>query len=325
MTNLCGTGRAVWLAPARLALALGLVIGCLGSMPHAWAIYLKLAPIRPAAPRFVPVHEPALTALRPSGETLLARRAAQHSAPPATYSLHDVFGLEPEHTSQHPSTSVVRFHAYHDSPLMAELRALRATEQVHLVERLPQLRTWYPQAADIAAKRPAWVGDKAEQVRQQYVQTVSATVATDPAQLAGRPADTLNAAQQLATRLILAAMEDVPSPTAHSNKSSFEFVQQLVAALMRTDQLGSRPIGGLVWGDLLAAEYPSDFYMPRVELTRDNEPGVVDYSVKSWLLPSTLTAIDVVAYGRDMVAKQQTLKLLHEPSPKWPWEGSFTK
>jgi hypothetical protein len=175
---------------------------------------------------------------------------------------------------------------------------------------------WYAPAGDLAQSRSYTANRLAEQAVSQYKSIVGYSEVLNAS---GRmPSQkSVNDAQQLAVRLIHAVLEDTdPDPPgfAPPPASVAEVQQKIFDALNNTAPLGMRPLGARVWGDLLNQEFPPAIYAWQSRAVGSNEAGIVNFRVDSWLLPATLTTIDVGSYARIAVQSQVVWRELMFPS-----------
>ena len=296
----------------------------------ASALPIKLIQIRPMTPEFkaIPV-------------------VAEHGLPPRTGVSPNLSGIKPP-----PATALDDIHLMPDGrrlPTLLELIGSKAvapppgmgTSRFRFVENEPvpwmrsprapttprsaSLDDWYAPAADVAQNRSPTENFVAERTMGEYKSTVGS-----PAILhdAGRPWPSqkeVHDAEQLAVRLILAVLEDTPTPSVFGPPSAIaEVEQKLLHSLNNTASLGVRPVGTRVWGDLLNQEYLPDAYQWRGRVVGSNKAGEIDFRVDSWLLPTTVTTIDVGSYATTAVQSQMAsmrnlADLLKSSRPK----GSF--
>lgn len=282
-------------ASARAALLLALAFTCGTELSWAWLI--KLPPIRLAPPRFVPVDvAPGLaksTAIRPIGTEL--------NASERLFTPSELFGHPAGQLAGTPAESVsLQFRRADSLEALAKPPAAVAADQ-------PASRLGYAPAVALASQRGNAVTYVAHRALTLYHRMVGETEFVQPLAAAGLPLAAREAAHQIAARLILASLEVTPEPSIFNPTATLDAVrQQLVDNLNRADQLGSRPLGQRVWTDVLATEFPSAVYRPTAQVLPSAKPGLVDYQVRSWLLPDTRTAIDLDGYAEELVAWQRS-------------------
>ena len=301
--------RKTWAAALGATAAL-LVIGLIGGagLQPAQAAWLS-KPIRPMAPKFTPVKKE-LNVFGAPKQAGAADVLKSFSGP--KLSALEAFGIKPE--------GVPGYAEKHEQLWFLNLeRKPIATAAAESSSVYKDLASWYSPAEALAAKRSAEIRLNAERAAKQYSELVGETKPLGPIAAASFTGDAHDMAQQLVVRLIHAALEDVPEPGLVNSPPLTKAVmaQRLKAALNRADQMGARPIGSRVWSDLLEPEFPREVYAPKARVVEGADAEVVDFVVRSPLLPSTTTPIRVGAYADGVVEahREAVDKLLRILSP----------
>jgi len=324
---------------ARPLLALGLV--CAGFLQPAWSWIVKMTPIHAT-----PLKYSAMLSKSHLGQTNLltaneafGARPLQRLLQPQTMA-SDVFS--PALLNKNPSLSGLTRSSL-ESQLLFRLNKASLTDSKvspAAVGPHPALRAYYAPAADLARTRSTVAGYAAEAARKDYNESVGATLPAYPVRDSHYSADAKEAAEQLVNRLLLAVLESTDKPGLFSTSGyelsgwvtivSAEGIRKnLLSALTSSANLGSRPVGVRVWGDLLTQDFPVEIYQPRVRVTLTRDPAVVNYEVDSWLLPSTRTQVHVGVYADNAYASYQRSKetldrlLMQRQTPStWFWDAN---
>ncbi len=276
---------------AAVLLVLGLVNWA--GLPQALAATFKPTQIRLSPPRHVPISQkPALAGTKTGG---LGPSASL--APPKTHlQIYGDGGTKLDGAQ-------AKLPAPHFRIIDAVTAAPRATPAV--TPGLAALHHFYAPAADLARERLPVAVFRAERAQQQFTEVAGVTELVDMRQAARLPDVAIDAAGQLAARLILAALENLPLLDLYISKEDAQ--ARLVGALENADKLGSSPIGSRVWADLLAKDFPSWAYQPKGTVLTTSEPGVVSYRVDSAYLPSTRTPVNIAAFADGMMPRRLQL------------------
>lgn len=264
-------------------------------LPQAQAAFFKLAAIHPALPRFV-LLEKSTELMAKASVTLGGKSSVAETT--KVYSPLEAFGHNTNKLPPDLTLGKLQFVELQPKPILPKATAAAP-------DRYADLRGWYAPAAELAAKRPEAAFYAADRARRDFSLVVGLTAEVDwPGSALQTPA-ALQQAQQLANRLIHAALEDTPQPEIFGRaESTGEVRQRLIDALYRAEKLGARPIGSHVWSELLGEEFPPTVYEPKGKVYLTNDPAILSYRVDSWLLPSTQTPIYAGAYAQAAVTYQ---------------------
>ncbi len=314
--------------PSKTALratAVGVLIAVLGfaswvDVREARAAFFKPIVIRPIAPAYKYIfmeHTPAGLAGIEQLTPALTSLSGLVKRPP--YVSVETWGLAKGQAPEAKPLSVLE--AYGDSAIKfkgrgdqekfwflateTELAAPAPAPAKPAVNRSATLQEWYPPAADLAQGRTPRATYRAQRAVEDYKLAVGDPEFVHPAQAAMFNQRARNDSQQLAIRLIHAALEDTPEPSFFA-VSTADIGQKLVTSLNRSAELNAWPAGTFVWGDLLSQEFPPAVYRWSGRTLPYDSARVVRYRVDSPLLPATVTAIDVEAYAQAALQRAES-------------------